>query len=160
MPKDDTTKEGSAPPPSLSLFPNKSCAPDQTIKRRSATSLCGKLTPRFPQPSDDYIEGRIDLNKHPIKNPPSTFLVRVTGESMIDVDIHDGDLLVVDRSIDIADHRVVIAFVDGEFIVKRVERQGRKLYLVAENKDSQPIEIEQEQDFEVWGVVTHVIHAL
>lgn len=114
----------------------------------------------FPSPAEDYIEGKLDLNQHLIKNPVATFFVRVTGDSMIGVGIHSGDLLIVDRSLEPRDNKVVIAVVDGELLVKRIRIRKRKVYLVAENPDYPPLAIAPEMDFQIWGVVTNVIHPL
>jgi DNA polymerase V len=114
----------------------------------------------FPSPADDYLEGSLDLNQYLIKHPAATFFVRVAGDSMIDAGIHDGDLLLVDRSLEPAAGRVVIAVINGELLVKRVSLRRDGLYLLPENNDYCPIRVEREMDFELWGVVTHVIHAL
>jgi DNA polymerase V len=114
----------------------------------------------FPSPAEDYIEGKLDLNQHLIKNPVATFFVRVTGNSMIDAGIHSGDLLVVDRSIEPKDGKVVIAVVDGELLVKRLKLKNGQVSLVAENPDYPPLILQEGMSFEVWGVVTSVIHAL
>ncbi|MBW1794943.1 MAG: translesion error-prone DNA polymerase V autoproteolytic subunit [Deltaproteobacteria bacterium] len=83
----------------------------------------------FPSPAEDYIEGKLDLNKHLIKHPAATFFVRVTGDSMVDAGIHPGDILIVDRAIEPADKKVVIAIIDGELTVKRI----RMLKAIAAN---------------------------
>jgi DNA polymerase V len=114
----------------------------------------------FPSPADDYLEGTLDLNQHLIKHPAATFFVRVNGDSMIDAGIHDGDLLLVDRSLEMVDGKVVIAIINAELLVKRVRKVGEQLFLLPENQDYQPIEVKEEMDFELWGVVTHVIHSL
>jgi len=114
----------------------------------------------FPSPAADYQEERLDLNRYLIKNPAATFFVRAMGESMIGAGIHNGDLLVVDRSLEPKDRSVVIAVVNGEFTVKRLRLSKRKIILEAENGSYPDQEIDEETDFEVWGVVTNVIHAL
>ena len=114
----------------------------------------------FPSPAEDYIEGRLDLNQYLIKNPAATFFVKVSGSSMIDAGIHDGDILIVDRSLQAADKKVVIAVVNGELAVRRIRTEGGRLTLIAENRDYQPLRVEEEMGFEVWGVVTNVIHPL
>ena len=114
----------------------------------------------FPSPADDYLDKKLDLNEHLIKHPASTFFVKVKGDSMIKVGIHSGDILVVDRSVDPKDKKVVVAIVNGEFTVKRVRNVKDKLYLFSENDDYPPIEIKEEFDFEIWGVVIHVIHSV
>lgn len=114
----------------------------------------------FPSPADDYIEGGLDLNQHLIKHPAATFFVKVTGDSMIGAGIHSGDLLVVDRALHPADGNVVIAAVNGELTVKRLRKKNGTLLLVAENSAYSPLAISEGTDFEVWGVVTNVIHPL
>ena len=114
----------------------------------------------FPSPAEDYIEGNLDLNQYLIRHPAATFFVKVTGSSMIDAGIHDGDILIVDRSLKPADRKVVIAVVNGELTVRRIRVNKGKVVLISENKDYQPLQIEEEMDFEVWGVVTTVIHPL
>lgn len=100
------------------------------------------------------------MNKHLIKNPAATFFVRVAGDSMLKAGIHSGDLLVVDRSIEPRDKNVVIAVVDGELTVKRIRIFRKKITLVAENDGYRSRQIDEQTEFEVWGVVTNVIHAL
>lgn len=114
----------------------------------------------FPSPAEDYMEGKLDLNKHLIKHPAATFFVRVAGDSMIDAGIHPGDILIVDRSLEPADKKVVIAVIEGELTVKRIRMTGGKVFLVPENENYEPIPIESEMNFEIWGVVTSVIHPL
>jgi len=114
----------------------------------------------FPSPTDDYIEGQLDLNRHLIKNPIATFFVRVTGDSMVGAGIHSGDLLVVDRSLEPRDGQVAIAVVDGELLVKRLRWRKSRLFLEAEHPDYPPLQIREAMNFEVWGVVTHSIHSL
>ena len=114
----------------------------------------------FPSPAEDYLEGQLDLNQHLIKHPAATFFVRVTGDSMIGAGIHSGDILIVDRSLDATDNKVVIAVVNGELLVKRLRLEEDKVYLVAENTDYPIMLITEAMDFEIWGIVTNVIHAL
>ncbi len=114
----------------------------------------------FPSPAEDYIEGRLDLNKHLIKHPAATFFVRVAGDSMIGSGIHPGDILVVDRAVEPQDGSVIIAVLDGELTVKRISQRGGRLYLVPDNCRYQPLEILEDMEFEVWGVVTAVVHSL
>jgi DNA polymerase V len=120
----------------------------------------GRLPAGFPSPADDYIEGKLDLNRHLIKHPAATFFVRVSGDSMTGAGIHSGDLLVVDRSLEAIDGNVIVAALDGDLTVKRFRKRNGALSLLPENRNYQPIEITQQQTFEIWGVVTSVIHAL
>lgn len=112
----------------------------------------------FPSPADDYVADTLDLNEHLIHRREATFFVHASGESMIGAGIQDGDILVVDRSITPANGRIVIATVDGEFTVKRLERNANSVRLLPENPEFQPIEFKSEQELQIWGVVTSVIH--
>ena len=114
----------------------------------------------FPSPADDYIDKSLDLNEYLIAHPSATFFVRVKGDSMIGAGIHTGDILIVDRSLEATNNKVIVAFIDGEFTVKRIFFANKKLYLYADNPDYEPIEITDEMDFRVFGVVTYVIHAV
>ncbi len=114
----------------------------------------------FPSPADDYIEGQLDLNKHLIRHPSATFFVRVTGDSMIDAGIHPGDILIVDRSIEPTDKKVVIAAVDGDFTVKRLRKEKGRIWLTPENNRYAPLTCEEIGECQIWGVVTNVIHPL
>lgn len=112
----------------------------------------------FPSPAEDYLENKLDLNELVIRHPAATFFVRVEGESMINANIHSGDILVVDRSIKPASGKVVIAVINGEFTVKRFIINSSGAFLVPENDSYPSLKIENESDFQVWGVVTYVIH--
>lgn len=112
----------------------------------------------FPSPAEDHIDGKLDLNRHFIKNPAATFYVRVSGDSMTGAGIHNGDLLIVDRSIEPTPGRVVIAVLNGEHTVKRLHREGDRLLLLAENANYPPIEVSELEELHIWGVVTCVLH--
>lgn len=112
----------------------------------------------LPSPGEDYIEGKIDLNRHLIKNPAATFLVKVTGDSMIEAGIHSGDVLVVDRSLEPRDQKIVIAVLNGELTVKRIHYKQNRVYLLPENPDYPVLIVEEGMELQVWGVVTNVIH--
>ena len=114
----------------------------------------------FPSPAADYEEDKLDLNRYLIKNPAATFFVRVTGYSMMGAGIYSGDLLVVDRSLEPRDKSVVIAVIDGELTVKRIRIGKKKITLEPENENYSVQQITEDTDFQVWGVVTNVIHAL
>lgn len=114
----------------------------------------------FPSPAEDYIDKKLDLNEYLIKNRPATFLVKVNGNSMINSGIYDGDILVVDRSAEPANNKIVIGVIDGEFTVKRIIKKTKKLFLQPENENFKPIEITEDMDFKIWGIVTFAIHKL
>ena len=117
-----------------------------------------KVPAGFPSPADDHMEGKLDLNTHLVKHPTATFFVKASGDSMIGAGIHDGDILVVDRSLEPRQSRIVIAAVDGQLTVKRLKKKGKKIFLVPENKKFRSIELNENNDVKVWGVVTSVIH--
>jgi DNA polymerase V len=112
----------------------------------------------FPAPSNDYLEGKLDLNEHIIKNPPATFFVRVSGDSMTGAGIYPDDLLVVDKSEEPKHGKIVIAVINGELTVKRLHQGRDGMKLMPENPNYLPIHITPEMEFQVWGVVTYVIH--
>jgi DNA polymerase V len=114
----------------------------------------------FPSPADDFIDRKLDLNELLIQHPSATFFVRVAGSSMSGAGIQSGDILVVDRSLEPTDNKIIIAILNGELTVKRIRRRNARLFLLPENPAFQPIEITPDVQFEVWGIVTSVIHSL
>lgn len=112
----------------------------------------------FPSPADDFIDTKLDLNEHLVKHPASTFFVRASGDSMIDAGIHSGDILIVDRSLEPYDNAVIIAVLEGELTVKRLHYSGKRILLLPENTAYKPIDVTENEEFRVWGVVTSVIH--
>ena len=114
----------------------------------------------FPSPAEDYIDNHLDLNEYLIKHPSATFFVRVEGNSMIKAGIHHGDILIVDRSLEATHKKIIVAAINGELTVKRIHRTPDTLFLLPENDAFERIGITEEMDFQVWGVVTHVIHSL
>lgn len=113
----------------------------------------------FPSPADDYLEKRLDLNEHLIKHPSATFFIRVTGDSMIEAGIFGGDILIVDRSLEARNNDIILAILDNEFTVKQLAKRRDRVRLMAANPKYKPIDVKEEQDFEIWGVVIHVIHS-
>lgn len=112
----------------------------------------------FPSPAEDYVEKKLDLNDLLITHPAATFFVRVKGESMKDANITTGDILVVDRSLNASNGSIVIAILNGEFTVKRLQIEKNTFFLVPANTSYAPIKIRKEDDFEVWGVISYIIH--
>jgi len=102
----------------------------------------------------------IDLNKELVKNPSATFYARVKGNSMIDAGIHDGDLIIIDKSLEPADGKIAVCFIDGEFTIKRIKIDRDCCWLVPANDDFNPIRVTEENEFLVWGIVVHVIRSL
>ena len=114
----------------------------------------------FPSPADDFKEARISLDKELVKNKEATFYARVSGESMVGAGLDDGDLLVIDRSLSPENGKIAVCLVDGEFTVKRIKKEKNKLYLMPENKKYKPIELKEENELIIWGVVEYVIKKL
>jgi DNA polymerase V len=114
----------------------------------------------FPSPADDFREIRISLDKELVKNKESTFYARVSGDSMVGAGLDDGDLLVIDRSLSPESGKIAICFIDGDFTVKRIKKEKDKLYLIPENKEYKRIEIKEENELFIWGIVVYVIKKL
>ncbi|MBD7994318.1 translesion error-prone DNA polymerase V autoproteolytic subunit [Arthrobacter sp. Sa2CUA1] len=125
---------------------------------RSQAMSDGDAASGFPSPSRDYFDGRIDLNRHLIRDITSTYVVRVAGESMTGTGISDGDELIVDRSLTPRDGSVVVAVLNGELIVRRLRLTGRGIVLAAENPDYEDISVSDPAELSVWGVVTRCLH--
>ncbi len=117
-----------------------------------------RVTAGFPSPATDHIEQRLDLSEYLVLHPEATFFLRVKGDSMTGAGIHHGDLLIVDRSLSPASGRVVVAALNGELTVKRLQRSRGKLTLKAENPAYPDIAVNDEHEFQIWGVVAHVVH--
>lgn len=114
----------------------------------------------FPSPAEDYAEEQLNLNKYLIARPAATFFLRVAGDSMVNAGIFDGDLLIVDRSLEPTPGKIVIAAVNGELTVKRLEKTPQGLFLVAENNAYKPIALGDADQVHIWGVVLYTIHSV
>ena len=114
----------------------------------------------FPSPADDFKEVRISLDKELVKNQESTFYARVSGDSMLEAGIDDGDLLVIDKSLNPENGKIAVCFIDGDFTVKRIVKEKGKLYLKAENKKYKSMEIKEGNELIIWGIVEYVIKKL
>ena len=111
----------------------------------------------FPSPADDFKEIRISLDKELVKNKEATFYARVSGNSMENAGLSDGDLIVIDRSLNPENNKIAVCFIDGDFTVKRIIKKGGELYLKPENKNYKKIKIREEDQLVIWGIVTYVI---
>ena len=120
--------------------------------------LNSSISAGFPSPADDYEEENIDLNEHLIKNPFSTFFLKVKGSSMINAGILDKDLIIVDKSLIPKPGNIVIAMIDGEFTIKKLKIKNGKLYLKAENNNYQDIDFKDYREIQIWGVVIYSVH--
>ena len=114
----------------------------------------------FPSPAEDYIELGVDLNKYLIRNPISTFFLRVSGNSMNNAGIYNNDLLIIDRSINPHPGNIVVALLDGEFTLKRLIKEGSNYYLKADKENYPAINLYEYIEIEIWGVAIHSIHEL
>lgn len=119
-----------------------------------------KVQAGFPSPADDYIEGYLDLNTKFITHPASTFVLQVSGDSMVDAGIFSGDWLLVDRSLTASDGKIVIAAVNGELTVKRLSCKDNRVQLLPANPKFKPIDITEDSEMVIWGVVKLVLHEL
>ncbi len=136
------------------------CEPDYLRSMPMPPLVQALIEAGFASPADDWIEESLDLNRRLVKTPSATFFIRVKGDSMIGAGIHEGDLLVVDRSVQPAHNHIVIAVVDGGFTVKRLHIEGTRIELRPENPAYAPIAVAAEGELQVWGVVTFSIHGL
>lgn len=139
----------------------QACAsPSLKSEERNVPLYLSPVAAGFPSPADDYIDQKLDLHSHLVRNPAATFFLRAQGDSMIGAGIHDGDLLVVDRSLEAAHNRIAIVALDGELTVKRLVYRHERLFLVPENPKYPEIDITERENVHVWGVVTYVVHKL
>ena len=134
----------------------------EILKPDSVESLNIKLSDTpvnagFPSPAENHMENTMDLNRALVKNPSSTFYARVKGESMINDGVDDGDLLVIDRSVEPYENCLAVCFLDGEFTLKKVRLDGGDLLLIPANEKFKPIRVKKDNDFYVWGVVRYLI---
>ena len=122
---------------------------------------CG-IKAGFPSPAQDYLTDSIDLNKELIRRKETTFLARVSGNSLMEAGINDGDLVVIDKSLEVKDGDFVVAFIDGEFTLKEFRRdeENNCAWLIPHNKQFEPIKVTEENDFMIWGVLTYTIKQL
>lgn len=124
---------------------------------KSQIPLVEGIRAGFPSPAEDFMEPTLDLNHYVIKNPASTFYARIVGDSMEGAGISDGDIVVIDKSLEPKDGNIAVCFIDGEFTLKRILLDKGHLWLQPANPKFKPIEITEENHFLVWGVVTHVV---
>lgn len=131
-------------------------APDYSTKLELPYVDVG-ISAGFPSPADDFIELTIDLNRELIKHKDSTFFAKVKGDSMKNAGIFDGDLLIIDRSLEPQDGKIAICQIDGDFTVKRIKKENDVVWLIAENEDYKPIKVTEENELMIWGIVIHSI---
>lgn len=128
--------------------------------RLEAILINAGISAGFPSPAGDFKQERISLDKELIKNKEATFFARVSGESMINAGIEDGDLIVIDRSLEPTNNKIAVCFIDGEFTVKRLQVKKNKIWLKPENTNYKAIEVKEDNELIIWGIVTNVIKKL
>ena len=128
-------------------------------KKNSIPIFIDKVSAGFPSPATDYMENKLDLNEHLIQHPAATFIVKASGFSMIDAGIHSGDLLIIDRSISPKNNNIVIASIFGDLTVKKLKKKKNTLFLVSASDYYPSIEVKEEMECFIWGIVTFIIHA-
>jgi DNA polymerase V len=134
--------------------------PSKELFHRQRALLRKAVPAGFPSPADDYVEQRLSLDEHLVQHRESTFFMRVAGDSMREIGIFDGDLLVVDRALPAKDGCVVIAVLDGEFTVKQLINTPQGQLLRSAHPDYPDMQIKPEQDFSIWGVVQWNVHKI
>ena len=128
-------------------------------KKKSKVQLYRtSISAGFPSPAEDHMDIGLDISEYLIKHPSSTFYIYVKGDSMINSGIFDGDLMIVDRSLEPQSNSVIIAVLNGDFTVKKIKKENNKIYLVPDNKKYDSILLDDSTEFQIWGVVTHTIH--
>lgn len=133
---------------------------DYTLADIHIPLFLSRVQAGFPTHTDEYSEGKLDLNEYLLPHKETTFYVRVTGDSMRDAGVFPGDMLIVDRSLAPNYGNIIIALINGEMTVKRLERVKNAIFLCAENDNYPDIRVSEYDDFAIWGVVTNVIHSL
>ena len=114
----------------------------------------------FPSPAADFDGSKISLDNVLVKNREATFYAKASGNSMIGAGIDDGDILVIDKSLEPQNNKVAVCFIDGEFTIKRIKIEKDCVYLMPENKNYQPIKVTEENELIIWGIVTYVIKSI
>ncbi len=129
------------------------------MKKDLTPILLQKVCAGFPSPATDYVEDEINLNTELITNKASTFLIRVTGSSMMEEKISEGDILIVDRSLNLQKDSVAVLNYEGQLVVKKITKNNNKFFLISkEHNQTRLIEIHEDSEIQVWGIVTYVIH--
>ena len=126
-------------------------------KKLSIPLADGGVSAGFPSPAQDFLDLAIDLNKELIQNPASTFYARVNGQSMEDMGIDSGDLVIIDKSLVPQNGKIAVCFLDGEFTMKKIKFDKDCCWLIPANKKFKPIKVTRDNDFIIWGIVIHVI---
>lgn len=145
--------------PRLVISENKPCEEQDWYAQAEQTSvpLAGEVKAGFPSPAEDMPQTTLDITRLLVRNPASTFYARVSGDSMSEAGIADGDLLIIDKSVEPYNGCIAVCFIDGEFTLKRLEIHSDHALLIPANPKYKPIRVSANEDFRVWGVVRHVV---
>ena len=130
--------------------------PDETQSLDIVLAQTG-ISAGFPSTADDFRDNKISLDRVLVKNKEATFYAKVSGQSMIGAGLDDGDLLVVDKSLEPEHNKIAVCFIDGEFTVKRLQVTKEGVFLLPANPAYEPIQVTEDNNFQIWGIVTHVI---
>jgi len=132
----------------------------QSIKKKQILTpvFLDSVSAGFPSPATDYMENKLDLNEYLIRHPAATFIVKASGSSMVNADIYSGDLLIVDRSVTPKSNNIVIASIFGDLTVKKLKKKEKSFFLMSANDEYPSIEVKEEMECFIWGVVTYIIH--
>ena len=131
-----------------------------TKSNEDISQLSNKIETGFPSPASDHLESTLNLNELIVHRPTSTFYVRVEGNAMQSSGIHDGDILVIDRSLNASNNSIVLASLHDEVIIRRYIKNGPYSFLVSDKKDEAPIQMDLNAQIMIWGIATYVIHRL
>ncbi|MFW5703925.1 MAG: LexA family protein [Patescibacteria group bacterium] len=131
---------------------------DTHVSRYTLPFYAEPVRAGFPSPAEDFIDGNLDLNDYLVQHPAATFFVRVSGNAMHRAGIVSGDILIVDRSLEPGDGKIIIAALDGELLVRRYKRVQNQVWLLADTRHDDAIVVTGDMHCEIWGVVTSVIH--
>ena len=142
------------------MYKHKNLDLFKSIKKKQILTpvFLDSVSAGFPSPATDYMENKLHLNEHLSKHPAATFIVKAKGPSMTDAGILSGDLLIVDRSITPRSNDIVIASIFGDLTVKKLQKKENSLFLLSANSDYPSIEVKEEMECFIWGVVTYIIH--
>jgi DNA polymerase V len=138
----------------------KDIKPIVAVEDFSISTLSESVPAGFPSPAQDHVDEGIDLNRELIRHPASTFCARVSGDSMRDCGIDDGDLLIIDKALTPREGSIAVCFVDGEFTLKRISIRHDGIWLVPANPQYPALHVTEESNFQVWGIVSYVVKSM
>lgn len=141
----------------LHIYHSFDAAPNTLFLSLELPLISTPISAGFPSPAGDFIDLKIDLNRDFIQHPSSTYFAKVTGDSMINAGISDGDLIIIDRSLTPKNGDIAVCLIDGEFTIKRIQFDKDCCWLIPENKNFKPIQVTEFNDFQIWGIVAHSI---